>query len=662
MTLTIREVPALDAAPDATTLYYLPDFAARFAGRLAHRHDEDRVRIELAAGETYTIDLAGRGADGVADTLLTLYDADGHRLARNDDVDLQAGNRHSQLIFTPDRDGTYYLSAAAYTGNPARDNAGAYVLSVSPRPGTGQLADYRAAGTGVRATLPEESGEREEAVPWALAGSAHGDTLTGNAGDNWLFGNGGQDTLHGGGGADWLYAGPGRVVLTGGPGADVLVGDDSITPDPDSGTAYAWAAYADSPGGVSVSLALGAGAGADAEGDVLHRINGLIGSAHGDTLTGDALGNELWGGPGEDTLRGGGLSPGHWDYLEGGPGADVLIGSARGDAGNASFAAYRQSPAGVTVDLAHGTGAGGDAEGDTLTAIDSLLGSRYADTLTGNDENNVLAGAGGDDALNGRAGDDVLYGEHIAGRSHAGGNDILNGGAGDDTLIGGPGADVLAGGDGADTASWAGSGTGVVVRLHSASARGGDAAGDVFAAFVTVAYTDANGHPQRGQVPDIEHLHGSNHNDVLAGDSRANTLAGRGGDDILYGGPGGGDDALYGGAGHDRLYGGRGQDSLHGHAGHDTLSGGPGEDTLFGGAGNDVFVFAPGHGDDLIRDFGRGDDRIDLSAFDAIDSPDDLALSPGKAGLTIDLTGHGGGVLTLEGYDPGGLGEGDFIF
>ena len=179
---------------------------------------------------------------------------------------------------------------------------------------------------------------------------------------------------------------------------------------------------------------------------------------------------------------------------------------------------------------------------------------------------------------------------------------------------------------------------------------------------MTVEYPDANGDIQSEQVPDIEHLHGSDHDDTLAGDSRANTLAGRGGDDTLYGGPGGGDDTLYGGDGQDRLYGGKGDDALFGNAGDDALHGGPDDDSLYGGPGDDTFVFAPGHGEDRIRDFGHGADRIDLSAFEDIDSLADLSLSQDEIGVTIDLSAHGGGAVTLEGYQPGDLSDGDFIF
>ena len=641
--VTIIEIPVRDAAADAGTTYFMPYFVDRFEGTLNDRQDEDWIRIDLTAGTTYDIALAGRGEHGAADTILTVYNAAGERVARNDDVDQAAGNLHSRLSFTPDSSGVYYLSASAYTANPTQDNAGDYALTLAAREGSGGIESYRDSPASVSATLDEESGAL------ALAGSRYGDVLTGNSAANWLFGNGGDDTLRGGGGDDWLYAGTGFTVLDGGPGADVLVGHAS--PRPRYETRYEWAAYTASPTGVTVSLHEGTGRGGDAEGDVLHGIDGLIGSAHADTLTGSELGNELWGGAGDDVLRGGGLIPGHWDYLEGGPGADTLIGSVLSDAANTTFAGYRASPEGVEVRLHDGTARGGDAEGDTFQAIHSLLGSNHDDALAGDENNNVLAGGDGQDALAGRGGADVLYGDHLSG--HRGGDDVLDGGPGNDWLHGGPGADTLTGGAGRDAASYQGSNAGVVVRLHNASARGGAAEGDTFAELLTVEYTDAAGNVRTEQVPDIEDLHGSDHADVLAGDSRANTLLGRGGHDVLYGGPGGGDDILYGGNGDDKLYGGRGADTLSGEAGADILYGGPGDDT---------FVFAPGHGEDALPDFGHGADRIDLSAFDGIESLSDLTLTQADRGLVMDLAAYGGGTITLEGYHQATLAEADFIF
>jgi len=126
----------------------------------------------------------------------------------------------------------------------------------------------------------------------------------------------------------------------------------------------------------------------------------------------------------------------------------------------------------------------------------------------------------------------------------------------------------------------------------------------------------------RDVLSEVENLIGSDYADRLTGDAGANRLEGGKGDDTLSGG--GGHDTLIGGAGNDLLRGGAGDDRLRGGNGDDTLEGGAGADVLVGGAGRDVFVYtsiqhsgvAPALRD-LIVDFERGLDKIDLRAFDA---------------------------------------------
>ena len=407
----------------------------------------------------------------------------------------------------------------------------------------------------------------------ATGGHAAGDTV---AGIENLLGSRYNDVLNGDAGANRLDGGPGNDRLTGGAGADVLVGG----PGADA------AGYAASAGAVTVNLGTNTATGGDAQGDTFDSIENLSGSAHNDTLVGDASDNILEGAAGADTL-------------DGGAGIDTV--------------SYSGSREGVTVRLLTGAGARGDAEGDTLSNIENLIGSAYNDTFGGDTGNNVLRGGTGNDGL-WSSGDD-------------------------DTLIGGPGSDRVYGGAGQDTVSYTGSPEGVTVRLHSLVAAGGDATGDTFPGLVDVAYTDADGVEQTDSLPDVERLTGSAHADILAGDRRDNVLDGDAGDDTLYGGPGGGDDDMTGGPGNDRLFGGQGDD---------TLSGGPGDDRLAGGPGDDVFVFGPGEGADTVTDFAGGTDSVDLTAFD-IEGIDALTMTTGADGVTIDLSDSGGGSLLLAG-------------
>ena len=370
-----------------------------------------------------------------------------------------------------------------------------------------------------------------------------------------------------------------------------------------SGSAANPGAGTDVTGGYTVSVAqaaaLAEGAGADIAGtpaadkltgtDNAESIAGLAGN---DTLDGRAGDDSLFGGPGNDLLTGG---PGG-DKLNGGGHTIVELDnpavSPDKDNIGGDTISYRLSPMGVTINLGDGTARGGDADGDDIgTDIENVIGSDHNDALTGTNTQvaNSLWGLGGNDVLRGRDGVDKLYGGP--------GDDELIGDDEDDVLEGGPGADTLSGGRGVDTASYVGSAEGVTVRLHSGQARGGDAEGDTWGDMVTVSYTapaeDPDDPPVEVQetVPDIIRLVGSRMADILAGDSRANTIWGGGGDDMLFGGPGGGDDVLRGEGGNDMLFGGRGEDELQGSSGNDKLYGGADQDLLQGGPGSDM-IFA----------------------------------------------------------------------
>lgn len=122
---------------------------------------------------------------------------------------------------------------------------------------------------------------------------------------------------------------------------------------------------------------------------------------------------------------------------------------------------------------------------------------------------------------------------------------------------------------------------------------------------------------------------GGRGHDFLYGVATDDNLLGNGGNDYLYGSGGNdglegnsGADWLLGGAGDDRLLGGSGADSLMGGTDSDRLIGGAGRDWLNGGSGADIFIFrnlsdSTLAASDIIEDFTRGIDKIDLSAIDA---------------------------------------------
>jgi Ca2+-binding RTX toxin-like protein len=149
-----------------------------------------------------------------------------------------------------------------------------------------------------------------------------------------------------------------------------------------------------------------------------------------------------------------------------------------------------------------------------------------------------------------------------------------------------------------------------------------------------------------GAIPDGSHfpvdgaiLFGGGGNDQIFGTEVRDILLGGNGDDHIEGGDGadllvGGqdDDTILGGEGDDVIAGSSGNDTLDGGAGRDTISGGGGDDLIFGGAGGDFLTGDSGAdrfavrtteetgsagARDVILDFQRGSDKIDLSQIDA---------------------------------------------
>ncbi len=130
------------------------------------------------------------------------------------------------------------------------------------------------AGTG---TLGDANGDVFNSVENVI-GSGFNDNITGDTNANLLIGGNGNDTLFGGDGND---------TLVGGAGSDSLNG----------GTGFDWLDYTASTAGVAINLLANTATGGDATGDVLATatLEGIIGSALTDTLTGDANANWLNG-------------------------------------------------------------------------------------------------------------------------------------------------------------------------------------------------------------------------------------------------------------------------------------------------------------------------------------------------------------------------------
>ncbi|MEZ5841016.1 MAG: cadherin domain-containing protein [Hyphomicrobiales bacterium] len=464
---------------------------------------------DVITGDAGANSLLGRAGDDVLsggggnDTLLgevgndTLYGDDGD--------DSLTGGSGDDII-----DGGTGTDTVRFTGARAD-----YVITYDSATGTYTIADTVAGRDGTDTVVNVENFQFSDgtlsaaAVLNSIDGTAGDDTLTGTDGTDIINGDAGNDTIDAGAGADTVTGGAGNDVIEGGAGTDTLIlsgnaADYDITGDP-AGTMVITDLRAGSPDGTDTVSGFEFITFADrtiAVADI------LIGTDNADTLVGsdaanliygldDVDGNDiLKGGAGDDVIMGGaGI-----DIIAGGSGADTLDGGTGSD-----YLDYRDSTAGVTVDIASQTVSGGDAEGDVVSNFENVYGSDSADTLTGDDSRNVLHGFDGNDTIFGAGGDDILHGRD--------------------------GADTIDGGDGADTASYNYSTAGVTVNLATGTGSGGEAEGDV--------------------LYNIENVRGSNHDDVITGDAGANTLTAEDGDDTIDGG--GGNDIVDGGAGTDTL-------------------------------------------------------------------------------------------------------------
>ena len=284
-------------------------------------------------------------------------------------------------------------------------------------------------------------------------------------------------------------------------------------------------------------------------------------------------------------------------------------------------ASYADSTAAVTLDLnAAVAGTGGDALGDTLISIETIIGTGFNDVLEARHNKVELDGGAGNDTLagigvmKGGDGDDVMIDRAI----HTDYTEVIDG-VGREGPVGWGAVTIMDGGAGNDTVSFATSQDYVEVHLQDVQL------GDPLMYFshrIIVGW----------DLPSVENIIGSTRGDELNGDDDANRLSGGGGDDRLAGF--GGADTLDGGSGTDTasyfdpyvaaigvtvdlaaghgsggwaegdtlisienvratkaddvLTGSAASNQLDGDDGSDLLRGGGGADTLIGGNGNDT--------------------------------------------------------------------------
>lgn len=340
----------------------------------------------------------------------------------------------------------------------------------------------------------------------------------------------------------------------------------------------------------------------------------------------------LFGGDGNDTIRGGEIS----SSLNGGAGGDELYGGACSDSFYVDDGNDRLFDSGVadrdrvifTSGSFHRLNLQQDIGWAYYVTFDKA-------TLAGTDGNDVinlasttiqvLSGVNADMG----AGNDRLIGTSLA--------DTLNGGAGADKMRGGLGNDIYYIDDANDFVGEKPNG-GADLAYVSATSIVIPAQVETLALLGDQQFT-LQGNRQSDRVlvtGDMARaiVNGSFGSDVMTVLTAEAIVNGNGGNDILWSGKG--NDQLYGGADNDKIYGDLGDDLMSGGSGMDSLFGGAGNDTFDGGSGNDAYSYDEGDDLYLIEDGDRIDGTINDPYFkgnDTIQSSSvDIAQNWGSVG------------------------------
>ncbi|MFJ3059049.1 beta strand repeat-containing protein, partial [Herbaspirillum sp. NPDC087042] len=400
-----------------------------------------------------------------------------------------------------------------------------------------------------------------------VIGSAYNDVFIASADANHFDGGGGSNTV------SYVNSNAGVTVnlLTGVGSGGAAAGDTYIRIQNVIGTAYNdtfvgnadansfdggsggvdTVSYAGSTAGVTVNFVSGRGTGGYAEGDTYNHIQNAIGSAYDDVFIAGVDSQHFDGGSGgSDTVNYGASTgavtvnmitmSGSGGYAQNNTYTNIqnIVGSSYSDTFIASAAAnnfngglggsdtvdYSYSNAGVTVDLYHGTGSGGYAQGDVLAHIQNVIGSAYNDTFIASADVNNFNGGGGSNTVSylySTGGVTVDLTNTIGtgtGGYYAAGDTFTNiqnliGSAFDDTFVASADANSFdGGGSNHNRVSYAASTAGVTVDLN---------------------YTDgtgtSGGYAQGDKLVNIQDLTGSAYNDTFVASAVANNFDGGGG-------------------------------------------------------------------------------------------------------------------------------------
>ncbi|QHD82652.1 M10 family metallopeptidase C-terminal domain-containing protein [Trichormus variabilis] len=548
-----------------------------------------------------------------------------------------------------------------------------------------------------------------------ISGTNGNDNLSGTSGDDIIQGFNGNDTLSGLGGNDRLEGGRGDDTLTGGAGNDVFnfeqLQDNDVVTDFVRGqdkidvrnlniNDWATLQLLISNDGQDNALITTFSSGSQSRIKLLNINPNLLQASDfifntvnlNQTIEGTNFADQLFGGLGNDTLRGFNGNDVLFgeqgdDRFEGGRGDDTFYGGA----GNDVFNLEQLQDNDVVIDFVRGqdkidvrnlnindwttlqlliSNDGQDnalittffngsqsrikllnINPNLLQASDFIFNTvNLNQTIEGTNFADQLFGGLGNDTLRGFNGNDVLFGEQ--------GDDRFEGGRGDDTFYGGAGNDVfnleqlqdndvvidfVRGQDKIDVRNLNINDWTTLQLLISNDGQDN--------ALITTFFNGSqsrikllNINPNLLQASDFI-FNTVNLNQTIEGTNFA--------------------DQLFGGLGNDTLRGFNGNDVLFGEQGDDRFEGGRGDDTFYSGAGNDVFNLEQLQDNDVVIDFVRGQDKIDLRSLNISDwsTLQTLISNDGQNNALITTFFNGSqSQIKLNNINPNLLQASDFIF
>ncbi|PPD51309.1 MAG: hypothetical protein CTY16_00060 [Methylobacter sp.] len=480
--------------------------------------------------------------------------------------DAIGGGAHLVTVTASSGGGAQTITSTAINAVTVTAKSTAGVQSISTDAGADVITASTAAAIN---TINSGAGNDKITILASATGSY---TIKGGAGDDLIKSGVGNDSINGGNGNDILNGGAGNDTLKGGSGKDMLDGGSGID-----------------------SMSGGAGSDrydVDNANDTVHETDTNTSTGGSDMVRSYLIAYSL---PthveigrvmltGVANLSGNGLN----NALHAGAGNNVLDGGAGNDTVGYTYGATSAVTVNLAVTVAQATGGSGS---DRLVGIENLIGSNYNDTLIGNTGANGLNGGRGADTLIGGNGSDRYSVDNINdvvtetnATASTGGIDLVNsslsayslganvengrvvstgiaslsGNSLNNLLYAGAGNNILDGGSGSDTVSYIYASSAITVSL-------------------AVTAAQATGGSGSDKLVSIEKLVGSNYGDTLIGNAGANVLKGAGG--------------------------------------ADTLTGGGGKDSFDFNALSEMGIL--GNTRDVITDFVRGQDKIDLSTLDA---------------------------------------------